>query len=256
LRLARQLDLAGFEHVGPVGDVQRHGGILLHQQHRRAGFANVGDDVKDLLHQLRRQPQRGLVEQQQAWPRHQGPRDRQHHLLAARKLARNAAAALGEDREQLHHSVQIAAHLAVAAQIGAEPQVLEHGHGAEDLPPLGAMGEPRGDDPGRREPGEVMALVVDLERDAPGARPQVPGNGEQRRRLAGAVGTQQRDDLARLDAQADVVQDLRGAAPDLDRLKREHGAAPLSGRTRDRPRSPPRGAGSPPACRRPAARRG
>ena len=54
--------------------------------------------------------------------------------------------------------------------------------GHEGQPPLG--GDRVGDD------------VVAVDRDAPGGRPQNAGKGAERRRLAGAVGADEADDLA------------------------------------------------------------
>ena len=58
----------------------------------------VGDGVR---HQQRRQPDRGLVDQQQPRRRHQRARDREHLLLAARQRAGELAPALLQHREGL-----------------------------------------------------------------------------------------------------------------------------------------------------------
>ena len=54
--------------------------------------------------------------------------------------------------------------------------------------------------------GGRRTMLVALESDATGARPQQAGDGLQQRRLAGAVRADQRDDLALHDVEADVVQ--------------------------------------------------
>ena len=60
-----------------------------------------------VLHDQRREAERRLVEQQQARPRHQRARDRDHLLLAARQLAGGAARASRlQHREQRERGVE------------------------------------------------------------------------------------------------------------------------------------------------------
>ena len=66
---------------------------------------------------MRRQPQRRLVEHQQARPGHQRPADRQHLLLAAGQRAGDLAAALGEAREPLEDAGEVGLDLAVVARV-------------------------------------------------------------------------------------------------------------------------------------------
>ena len=65
LPVPESCDEAGLQHIGAVGEIERHSGVLLDQQHGRALVADALQDVEDLLHQPRRQAQRGLVQQQQ-----------------------------------------------------------------------------------------------------------------------------------------------------------------------------------------------
>ena len=74
--------------------------VLLDQQHGGAVVAHLGDDVEHVVDDGRRQPERRLVEQHDARPRHQRPADRHHLLLAARQLAGRLAALVAQDREQ------------------------------------------------------------------------------------------------------------------------------------------------------------
>src|SRR5438552_158075 len=83
LRAVSQHDSAGLQHVAATGHVQGHVRILLHEQDRRALGVDLADDLKNLRHDHRCEPQRRFVEQQQFRPRHQCPRDRQHLLFAA-----------------------------------------------------------------------------------------------------------------------------------------------------------------------------
>ena len=61
---------------------------------RGAVAVELGDDAEDLLDHERREAERGLVHQQEARPRHQRARDREHLLLAAGQRAGELLAAL------------------------------------------------------------------------------------------------------------------------------------------------------------------
>src|SRR5882757_1181124 len=86
LRIAQQLgagpgqrDLAVDHDVAAMGELERVVGVLLDQEYRDLLLlVDVADDLEDLLDDERRQPERRLVEQQQPWPAHQRPRDREH----------------------------------------------------------------------------------------------------------------------------------------------------------------------------------
>ena len=98
---------ARLEHVATVGDVERHQGVLLDEQDRRALLVDLDDDLEDLLDEDRREPHRRLVEQEQVRLRHQRPPDRAHLLLAAGHRPRLLRLALGETREEREHAVEV-----------------------------------------------------------------------------------------------------------------------------------------------------
>src|SRR4029077_7351063 len=61
---ALEYDPAVLHDVAVVGDIERHGGVLLDQEHGQAAlFAQTPDDGEDLLDEPRRQAERRLVEQ-------------------------------------------------------------------------------------------------------------------------------------------------------------------------------------------------
>jgi hypothetical protein len=94
----------------------------------------------------------------------------------------------------------------VAVTVGAGLQILVHGELREDTAPLRHLGDPAP----HNGPGihGIQAHAVELDGalgDLAMLKRQQPGDGPQEGRLAGAVGAQQRDDLA--------VRHLQGHAP-------------------------------------------
>src|SRR3990172_8427858 len=63
-------DLPLLEEVAVVGERQGLPGVLLHQEHGRPLAVDRLDHLEDLLHQERRQAERGLVEQEEPRPPH------------------------------------------------------------------------------------------------------------------------------------------------------------------------------------------
>jgi len=58
---------------------------------------DFADDVEDLAHKQRRQPQRRFIEEQELRPRHKRAADHQHLLLAAAQVACGLVAARHQD---------------------------------------------------------------------------------------------------------------------------------------------------------------
>src|SRR3979490_955228 len=83
-----QRDHAVDHDIAAMGELERVVGVLLDQEHGDAvARIELAQDADDLLGDERPKPQRGLVEQQQPRPTHQGAGDREHLLLAARQGA-------------------------------------------------------------------------------------------------------------------------------------------------------------------------
>ena len=60
-----QGDPAGFEHVGPMGDLQGHLGVLLDEHDRDPGGIDLDDDLENIFDHQGRQAQGRLVKQQE-----------------------------------------------------------------------------------------------------------------------------------------------------------------------------------------------
>ncbi len=236
-----------LHHVGAVGDPQPGAGVLLDEQDGGL-LAHGGDHPEHLGHHQRRQPQRRLVEQHQPRAGHPGPRDGQHLLLTAREQRRRLLAPLGEDREAGGQLVQVALDVAVAPRVGAHFQVLEHGHAAEDAAALGHVGDAAGGDGVRGQAGQVGAVVPHRSR----ARAEQAGDGAEQRRLAGAVGAEHGDHLARPHLERDALQRRDRAVVNRQALHAEQGCRRLGQGTPLPPRDCP---GSRRECPRRCARR-
>ena len=170
-------DAAVGKHDAAVGDLERHRHVLLDQQDGEAFLAQRGDQVEDLLHHLGRKPERGLVEQQELGPRHQGAGDGEHLLLAARQEAGLLARALAQDRKAvLHLLLEALAFRRAAMGSTAEPQVLGHREAGEDAPAFGHEPDAGARQCFRRQAGDRLAVIE----DAAGEGLHQPRNGGER----------------------------------------------------------------------------
>src|SRR5215471_2921785 len=101
-------DPAVLQNIAVVGVPQRHARVLLGEQEADPLLpVEVLHDSEDLLDDLRRESERGLVEQDHARPRHERAPQRRHLLLSARGVPREARAALPESREVRVHALEI-----------------------------------------------------------------------------------------------------------------------------------------------------
>ena len=184
-------------------------------------------DPADARDHLRREPERRLVEQQQARARHEGAADREHLLLAARQQARPLTRALGEHREQLVHPARAArAHRGRPRAEAARPQVLLDAHPGEDLPALGHGDDAAADDQRRVEPVDAVAVEGDLARGhrAP-VQPEGARHRAQERGLARAVAAEHREHAVSGDGEGDVLQRAdRASVPHRQPADLEHAA--------------------------------
>src|SRR4051794_24811160 len=212
--------MPGLEHVAAARHVERVVGVLLDEHDRRALRVDLAHHLVDAVDDDGREPERRLVEQQQLGLRHKRAPDREHLLLAARHRPALLALALLQAREQGVHAVEVLADaLRVAARERAHLEVLEHGHAREDPPALGRLRDP---DLGHGVARQALDLRA-VEHDPSGARRHDAGDRPQRRRLAGAVRADQRDDLTLVDLERDALERLDRAVEGVDVLHEEDG---------------------------------
>src|SRR5215470_12026150 len=77
-------DAPDLQHVAVVGEVEGHVGVLLHEEDGHALLAvDAADDLEDVLDELGREAEGGLVEEHHLGPGHEGAADGEHLLLAS-----------------------------------------------------------------------------------------------------------------------------------------------------------------------------
>src|SRR6185369_6087074 len=220
---AFQRDASVLEHIGVLRERQRHGDVLLDQDDRGALGVEALDHAEHFLDDGGRQAQRGLVEHDELGLAHQAAADREHLLLAAGHGAGVLAAPLGQAREQrIDALARRGLAGAPAREIRADFEVLVDGQGREDLTPFGDLADAEIAHLVARPAGDVGAL----ERDAARARPLDAGYRADQRRLAGAVGADDGDDLLLLDLDRHAVERLSVAVVKMDVLRGEDHTAP------------------------------
>ena len=100
-RTSLECDTTPAQHDDPIGHAQRLAGVLLDEQHADAGVGSSSYRPEQALHDQRREPERQLVDEQQARVARERPSERQHLLLSAREEPRPAPQQRRELGEQL-----------------------------------------------------------------------------------------------------------------------------------------------------------
>ena len=205
------------QHVAAVGDRQGHVDVLLHDQHARACLVgHAPHDRHHALHDDGGQTHAHLVDQQHLGLGHQRPGHGQHLLLAPREQAGAPPAQRRQRGEQLHGAVH--GRGATGPVTGeAEAYVLVDGQVEEQRPILGHVGQAAAGGLVGAPTEHGLAEHVDGAHEwAEDAR-----DGEQRGRLAGAVRSEQRHDLARLDVHAETAHHRHAAVAGREVLDRD-----------------------------------
>src|SRR5207247_1831326 len=158
----------------PLDDTLRR---VFREELRGPAPPDVGDDPERRREERGGQPERRLVEQDEPRPRHQGARDGEHLLLAARERACRLSTALGEEREVGDDALEVLVHGAtVAPNVRAHLEVLPDGEVGEDATSLGTVG-----DAGREDVRGLGAVDrAPVEHDAPARGGEQAGNRAQR----------------------------------------------------------------------------
>src|SRR5262249_32830673 len=198
-RVARELrrgalghDPSLLEDVRAGGDGEGLDDVLLDQQHRDALCVDRGHDLEELVDDLRRQTERGLVEEQEPRHRHQRAPDRDHLLLTARERAGELASALAQDGEGPVDALEaLAAPRAHRRRVAADLEILLDGHRREEAAARGDQGDPVAAELVGRDRGEITPA----EAHAAAADRQETGDRVDERGLPGAIRPDDRDEL-------------------------------------------------------------
>src|SRR6266545_5953313 len=192
-----------IEDVTAARHRQRATRVLLDHQDRHAGRVDLANLLEDRLHRKGRQAGRGLVEQEQIRLGDERTRHREHLPLAAGQRPRPLAPALPEAREEIEHLRQ--AQLRVGPECRrAELEVLLDAERREHVLALSDVADALRDDAVRLRPRDLLSVQ---QHGACTRREQADHRSDQRR-LACAVRTDDRDDLARHHGQVDAVEDV------------------------------------------------
>src|ERR1035438_3200311 len=100
-------DAPRFEDVAAVRVLEGDLHVLFHEQHGRAFPVDSRDEVEQVIHHERRQPERQLVDQEEPRAAHEPAPDRAHLLLAARKTSRELTGPLLEAREKREDAFKV-----------------------------------------------------------------------------------------------------------------------------------------------------
>ena len=227
--LAAQLARGALEHQAAlehaddaIGDGGGPRQVLLDEDQRGALGDHVRERAVDILDRQRREAERDLVEQQQARVGYQRAPDRGRLLLASGQRRGALVAQPREHREGLDHGLDRPA--AGPFALRGDPQVLLDRERREEPPTLGDQRDPHLHAAVGGDAGDVGAVEADRAR----ARPVGAGDRTQKRRLAGAVGADQRHGLPLGDAEGEVADRLEQAVAQRQMVERQqaHAAAP------------------------------
>ena len=242
LRQAVGDQLAVVQHVDAVGDVHDHVHVVLDQQHRVADLLQVADEAQQ-LHALRRvHAGGGLVQQQELCIRGHRAGDLHLALLAVGQALGVAVDVLAQadgvqNLDGLDGLVallpaegggaeQALEEVVLRVDVGAHQNVLDDAHLGEEAQVLEGAGDAAGDDLLRRFAVDALIQEGDCTvGDLIDAGEHVEHGG-----LARAVGADQRDDLALIHMEADVVHGAQAAELDRDvfNIQKAHACAPFS----------------------------
>ncbi len=158
------------------------------------------EDEPQLAARDRVDAERRLVEEQDPRLVHEAARERELLLHAAGELAREAVLELAQAAERVE-ALETGGPLAPGhpVQVGVEVQVLPHGQVLVEAEPLGHVGDARLD-----ALGVLRHVDPRQARRAPGGREHA-GEHAQRRRLSGAVGADDAEELAGGDVEGQMI---------------------------------------------------
>jgi hypothetical protein len=203
-RRARAKDLSPVNYISPVDDGQSLPDVVIRDQDPDAARGQPANDLLDVEDRDRVDPGEGLVEQEKVGREHEAPRDLHAPPLAAREreglvLPQSLQPELGKQC--------VAALFPLAGRelecLENREQVLLDRHPPEDRRLLRKVGDPGARPPVHGQLGQVLLAELHHAR----VRRHEADDDRERRRLAGAVGAEEPDDLARGHLERHVAHD-------------------------------------------------
>ena len=179
------------------------------------------DDVDELADDRRCQAEGQLVDEEDLGIWDQGLADRQHLLLAAGEVPRQLVDAIGQAGEEGQHPLLGVAHgrVVLALEPAGQTQVVADGEGGEHAP----AARHHHDATRRDLVGGKASELLASEHDRSRRRRQQPRDALEQRRLSGAVGSEEGDDLALVDLQVEPEEDLHGSVRSVEALHGQEG---------------------------------
>jgi hypothetical protein len=156
--------------------------------------------IEDLGHDVGREPERRFVQREQLRAAHQRAADGDHLLLAARQVARDLMAPVFELGKQVIDMFASIVQPRLGPPMTTDDEVLVHRHRREQAASFGHLHQAHADHTIGREVFDRDAAEADLALfDDTVFRVEHTRRGLEHGRLAGPVGSEQSDDLARKD---------------------------------------------------------
>src|SRR5690348_568399 len=176
--------------------------IAVDDQRGDAALAYFADDAPDFAHDLRCESLRRFVEDQKLRVRHQRAADREHLLLAPRKLVAAGRNPCTQSRERVEHALVRPAGAPIARRTRRKKKVLAHAQVRKDAAALGDIRHAHPRDPVRRLPRAIAAANEHAAR----ARRREADQRADERRLAHAVAAEQAERLPGVDRKRHAAQ--------------------------------------------------
>src|SRR5437867_4590027 len=236
-------DGAVVEHDHRIAESHDDAHVVLDEQNGDALIADGPDETTDDVLFYARHARRRLVEEQDRWMGGQRHRQLDEPLLAIRQGARDLATPVGEAHEG-HDRLGLRAqsgllladaspegegrpHGSATSQVQTGQHVLQHGQRRKDARLLEGSHHASPRDVAGPEPAQHRATVA----DEAARRAQKPGDGVERGRLAGAVGTDEARDAARPNVERHAAErgdsaESDGQITDTQRQRKRVGTIP------------------------------
>ena len=182
---------AGPHHVGAISGLDRPLGVLLDEEDGATLLVELAKDLEHPVDHQGSEPERRLVEEQEPRSGDEPASDRELLLLSARELGARAVPGLRQDREALARFDVFRHRGAIAARLGADPDVLADREPGEDPPALGHQRDPHP----KYLVGGAAREVGAIEHDPARSRPLDPDD-RQGAGLARPVAAHESDEFA------------------------------------------------------------